>query len=167
MPSDRTPEEKAPLGADLVIPILALGFAVYFFVSIEGLAWEAKANGVLIGTLLVLLVLVQFARVAVQIVRRKANFGFGALLGPRAILVKRVGMLLIAAGFVVAMQWLGLTLALFLAMAAALYLMGVRKRAHLLWTPLISSALAYVMFIVVLDAEFPRGPVEHLLAIVF
>ena len=36
---------KKPLGADLVIPALALGFAAYFFVSIADLAWEAKANG--------------------------------------------------------------------------------------------------------------------------
>ena len=40
---------KPPLGADLVIPALALGFAVYFFVSIADLAWEAKANGMVIG----------------------------------------------------------------------------------------------------------------------
>ena len=46
---------KTPLGADLVIPALALGFAAYFFVSIADLAWEAKANGVVIGGVLVVL----------------------------------------------------------------------------------------------------------------
>ena len=35
---------KKPLGADLIIPALALGFAAYFFVSIADLAWEAKAS---------------------------------------------------------------------------------------------------------------------------
>ncbi len=29
--------QKAPLGADLVIPLLALGFAIYFFWSITDL----------------------------------------------------------------------------------------------------------------------------------
>ncbi len=43
---------KKALGADLVIPALALSFAAYFFVSIADLAWEAKANGVVIGGIL-------------------------------------------------------------------------------------------------------------------
>ena len=47
---------RKPLGADLVIPALALGFAAYFFVSIADLAWEAKANGMVIGGILVLLI---------------------------------------------------------------------------------------------------------------
>ena len=54
---------KAPAGADLVIPLLALGFAAYFFWSIADLAWEAKANGVIIGSILVALVLLQVAQI--------------------------------------------------------------------------------------------------------
>jgi hypothetical protein len=46
VPSNRPSPGKAPLGADLVIPALALGFAIYFFFSIADLVWEAKANGV-------------------------------------------------------------------------------------------------------------------------
>ena len=56
---------KKALGADLVIPALALGFAVYFFVSIADLAWEAKANGVVIGGVLVVLILVQVVRIGI------------------------------------------------------------------------------------------------------
>ena len=44
------------VGADAVIPALAAAFAAYFFVDIADLAWEAKANGVLIGTILVVLI---------------------------------------------------------------------------------------------------------------
>ncbi len=164
MSSDQTPGGKAPLGADLVIPALALAFAVYFFFSISGLAWEAKANGVLVGSVLVVLIAVQAARIGLQVWAGAANLRFDRVLLPRDALGKRIGMVALTALFIVSMQWLGLTLALFLAMFSALYLMGVRKRAPLVWTPLGVAAFAYVVFIAVLDSEFPRGPVENLLA---
>jgi len=167
MSPNRTPGSKAPLGADLVIPALALAFAGYFFVSISDLAWEAKANGVLIGGVLAALVAVQFLRVGLQVWVGAANLGFERLLLPHHALAKRIGMVALTALFIFSMDWLGLTLALFLATAAALYLMGVRKRRHLFWIPFWVAVFAYVMFIAVLDAEFPRGPVELLLARLF
>ena len=72
---------KAPLGADLVIPALALGFAVYFFFSIADLAWEAKANGVLIGTVLVSLIAIQLVRVGVQLAKGEGEPRLRAPLG--------------------------------------------------------------------------------------
>jgi hypothetical protein len=157
----------APLGADLVIPALALGFATYFFVSIADLAWEAKANGVLIGGVLVALIAIQLARVGVLVARGQANLGFDPLWAPREVLPKRLGLVLLTVAFIATIRWLGLTLALALALAAALYLMGVRKRSHLVLVPLAVAAAAYGLFIAALDSDLPRGPVERLLALLF
>ena len=66
---------KSPRGADLVIPALALGFAAYFFYSIADLAWEAKANGVVIGGVLVTLIAIQVVRTALEVARGKAHHG--------------------------------------------------------------------------------------------
>ena len=161
------PGGKTPLGADLVIPALALGFAIYFFVSIADLAWEAKANGVLIGAILVSLVAIQLARIGAQLLAGRATLGFERLWAPREALAKRIGLVLITVAFIAAIRWLGLTLALFLALAAALYLMGVRKRTHLVVVPLVVAAAAYLLFIAALDSDLPRGPVERLLAALF
>jgi hypothetical protein len=159
-----TPGKKAPLGADLVIPGLALGFAAYFFFSIADLAWEAKANGVLIGTVLVLLVAIQLARTAVQVAKKKADLSLAPLLEPRDALPRRIGLVLLTVVFIAAMPWLGLTLSLFLGLAAGLALMGVRKRSHLIWTPFAVAASAYILFIAVLNSDFPHGPVENAVA---
>ena len=167
MPSNRPPGSKASLGADLIIPALALSFAAYFFVSIADLAWEAKANGVLIGSALVTLVAVQLLRIGLQVWGGAAKLGFERLLLPRHALAKRIGMVALTALFIFSLDWLGLTLALFFATAAALVLMGVRKRAHLFWIPFAVAAAAYIMFIAILDSQFPRGPVELLLARLF
>lgn len=155
---------RAPLGADLVIPALALGFAAYFFISIADLAWEAKANGVLIGAALVVLVAVQLARMARQLARGEGDLRADPLWQPVDVAGKRLGMVAVTIAFIAALPWLGLTLALFIAMFAALWLMGVRKPAILAWLPLGVAAAAYAMFILALDADFPRGPIEQLLA---
>ena len=154
---------KASLGADLVIPLLALGFAAYFFWSIADLAWEAKANGVVIGAALVVLVSIQIAAIAVQVAKGTADFGAAALWRPRDVLVKRIGMVLVTVAFIAALPLLGLTLSLAVAMAAALILMGVRSLWTVLWISLAVAAAACILFIVILDAAFPHGPIEKLL----
>lgn len=163
MSTDPSPVNKAPLGADLVIPVLALGFAAYFFSSIADLAWEAKANGVLIGTVLVVLVAIQVVRTLVRIAKGEADLRLDPLLQPRDALSKRLGLLLLTVVFIATMPWLGLTLSLLLGLAVGLYLMGVRKRPHLIWIPLAVAASAYILFIAVLNSDFPHGPIEDLL----
>ena len=167
MPSDRSSVNKAPLGADLVIPALALGFAIYFFFSIADLAWEAKANGVLIGAILVALIAVQLVRMGIRLARGEGDLRADPLWQPRDALGKRIGMVAITVAFIAALPWLGLTLALLLAMLAALRVMGVRRLSTLLWVSSGVAAAAYLLFIATLDSAFPHGPIERLLAALF
>jgi hypothetical protein len=167
VPSNRPSPGKAPLGADLVIPALALGFAIYFFFSIADLAWEAKANGVLIGVVLVVLIAVQLARLGIRFARGEGDLRADPLWQPRDALGKRIGMVAITVAFIVALPWLGLTLGLLLAMLAALRVMGVRKLSILLWVSSGVAAAAYLLFIATLESAFPHGPIERLLAALF
>ena len=118
----------------------------------------------LIGAVLVFLVAIQVARIAARVVKGKADLSLAPLIEPREALGKRIGLVLLTVAFIAAMPWLGLTLSLFLGLAAALYLMDVRKRAHLVWVPLTVAACAYLLFIAALNSDFPHGPVEDLLA---
>ena len=167
MPQPLPPSTPEPLGADLIIPTLALGLAVYFFFSIAGSAWEAKANGLMIGGTLVVLVALQVLRIGIAVARGRARLNLDPLLQPYALLPRRVALVVITGLFIIAMPALGLTLALLLAMLAALYLMGVRRLAPLVWTAVGAAVAAYLMFFVALDSDFPRGPVERLIAAVF
>lgn len=149
---------KLPPCAELVIPALALGFAVYFFFSIADLAWEAKANGVLIGAVLSILVLVQLARLGFH--GRQAEPVL--LWGGREAGRRRLGLIAITVAFIATLQWLGLTLGLFLALLAALWVMGVRKPALLIAIPAGVALSALLLFIVLLQSDFPHGPIERL-----
>jgi hypothetical protein len=153
---------KAPLGADLVIPLLALGFALYFFGSIADLVWEAKANGAVIGALLVGLVVLQLARIGVEVAKGRGDLRTDPLWQPREVLFKRVGMVLVAVTFIFMLQLLGLTLSLFVAMAGALLIMGVRRPWTVLGISFAVAAAAYLLFIALLDSSFPHGPIEKL-----
>ena len=154
---------KTPRGADLVIPALALGFAVYFFVSIVDLAWEAKANGMVIGGVLVLLILIQLVRIGVELTRGRASLSLAPLWEPRDALGKRIGLVLVTVAFIATLGWLGLTLGLLLALIAALWIMGVRGKA-LVILPLAVSLAAYLLFVVLLNTDIPHGPIESLLS---
>ena len=155
---------KAPLGADLLIPLLALGFAIYFFWSIADLTWEAKANGVVIGAVLVGLVVLQLARIAVQVKKGEADLRTDPLWRPGDVFAKRVGMVLVTVAFIALLETLGLTLSLLLAMAAALAIMGVRKPATIAGISAAVAAAAYILFIAVLNSAFPHGLIEKLLS---
>ena len=152
---------RTPLGAELVVPALAAAFAVYFLFSVAGLAWEAKANGVIIGSVLLLLVALQLLRMGLQ--RGEANAS-GNLLLPREALIKRLGMVSVTIAFIATLPWVGLTLGLALSMFAALWIMGVRRRSALVALPLAIAAAAYLLFIALLQSDMPHGPIERLLA---
>jgi hypothetical protein len=154
---------KKALGADLVIPALALGFATYFFVSIADLAWEAKANGVVIGGILVALIVLQVLRIGIRVARREADLGFSGLWEPREVLGKRVGMVAVTVAFITTLNWLGLTLGLLLALFAALWIMGARGKS-LVILPMAVALAAYLLFVVLLQSDIPHGPIERLLS---
>jgi hypothetical protein len=102
-----------------------------------------------------------------QLARGAGDLRLDPLWLPRDALVKRVGMVLLAVAFIAALDWLGLTLSLFLAMALALRLMGVRKPATILWVSCAVAGAAYLLFVAILDSAFPHGPIEQLLARLF
>ncbi len=155
---------RVPLGADLVIPLLALAFAAYFFVSIFELAWEAKANGVVIGGVLVLLIAVQLVRIGLRLARGEASLAADTLWKPADLLAKRAGMVAVTIAFIATLEWLGLTLGMLLAMFAALWIMGIRSRRTLIIVPLAVATAMYLLFVLLLQSEIPHGPIEKLLS---
>ena len=153
-----------PLGADLVIPLLALAFVIYFFVDIRGLDWEAKANGVIIGSTLLVLIAAQVARIAWQVAKKRATLSTRPLWEPREVMGKRLGMVAVTIAFIVTIPWMGLTLGLFAWMAVALWIMGIRRPGRLAAIAGAVAVSAYLLFILALDTDFPHGPVEKAVA---
>lgn len=150
-------------GADLVIPALALAFALYFFWSITGLAWEASANGVVIGTVLLLLIGIQLVRIGLKVRSGQATLGFGPLLAPPSVLWQRLALIALLALFVATVDWVGTILGLVLVMASMMWTLGVRDRRWLIGLPLAVATALHLMFVVFLGARLPAGVIERLI----
>lgn len=164
---DKSESGKVSIGAELIIPITALLFAVYYLTSIWNIRWEAQVNGLFHSTILLVLVVAFFIKTFGRVARGKADLRLGDKLGTKELLKSRLGLIVITAVFVLALPWLGFTLSTFLFMVATLAFFGIRSPMKLAVIPLCVAAGGYVLFILALNARFPHGPVENLLAVMF
>lgn len=162
------PEEKQALGADLIIPLGTILFAVYYLYTVWDLPWQAKAAGLgIAGAMAIVLVLL-----AVRFVRDwsagRADLGLGALAVPAVTLAQRLGLLAAALAFVFVMPLVGFTIGLFLfLMTGMIILSGLSQLKSATIIALLVSIGGYLLFIVLIRARFPQGPVETLLGSIF
>lgn len=158
---------KDALGADLVIPALAVAFAVYFLVSVSDLAWEARATGTLVGVVLLALVALLAVRVARRVAAGSATLAVAGLVGPFPHGRQRAAIVVLCAVFVALVPWLGLTLGLFALTAMLMFALGAGRWRTVLTAAGAVSVAAYLLFIALLNTRMPRGPIERLLAGLF
>lgn len=158
---------KTALGAELVLPALAIAFTLYFFVSVRDLAWEAKSTAVIVGGTLLALVALRLGLLALSAWNGLADFSFAPLLAPRRVLGQRILLVALCGLFVFLIPWLGLTLGLFLLTAALMVMLRAGSWRLIAATAGIVAASAYLLFIALLNSRLPHGPVEKLLAGLF
>jgi hypothetical protein len=162
-------DERRKVGGELIIPAAALAFTLYYFSTILDSPWEAQAAAFLIGSILIGLIVAFVVRVALTFRRGAASLRVdSSLLGKGGLLFRRLGLIGLTIGYVVAIGWLGFTLTTFLFLASAMLLLGAGKNR--LRTVGLAAAVAfagYLLFVVAFDTRFPRGPVEVLLGGVF
>jgi hypothetical protein len=161
------PSEKSALGADLIIPVLAAGLTIYFLVSTRSMAWEARANGTVIGVGLLAMIALHLGRLVLGFRRGEARLGFGDLLERSPVQAQRVGLLLILVVFIALVPWLGTTLGVFLSLLALMLTLGVRSWRRLLLISLAVATTVYLLFMLLLQSRLPSGPVEEALGRLF
>lgn len=154
---------RPALGADLVIPLLAVASAVYFLADTRGLVWEARANGTVIGVVLLALSGAQLARIAMRVWGGRASLGLGSLAEWSPIQAQRLGLFSSMVLFIVAIPYLGTTLSLFLVMIATMRILGVRDWRMLLGISLTVAATVFLLFMALLQSRLPVGAVDNLL----
>lgn len=164
---DKSEGGKKSIGAELIIPVAGLLFAVYYLTSIWNIKWEAQVNGFFHSTMLLILTTAFFIRTARQVTRGEVDLRLGDKLGTGTLLKQRLGLVAITIVFVLLLPWLGFTLSTFLFLIGTMAFFGIRSPAKLVGVPLALSAGGYVLFIVALNARFPHGIVEEALGAIF
>lgn len=157
MPSDH---HKPPrqIGGELVIPIIAVGFTLYFFSTIWNSPWTAQVSAFMVGGVLLLVCTIFFVRAALWLSRGEGTLGVGNLFTLDDIRTGRIGLLVTTIAYVLFIDTLGFTLMTFLFLSISMLILAKGKNPGFI--TLISGVMAltgWAVFIWAFDTRFPRG----------
>lgn len=156
---------KRQIGGELVIPVLALGFTLYYISTVIDSPWSAKVNAYMVGSVLIVLVLIFLARAFAALLQGQVTLGISDLLTPYEILAKRLAFMAITLGYLVFIHWLGFTLTTFLFLAGSMLVLGGGRRPILcLISAAVMAIVALGVFVFLFEKRFPKGPIENLMA---
>lgn len=157
------PEKKA-IGGDLVIPVAALFFTLYYFTTIIDSPWTAQVSAFFVGAVLIILVTTFFVRSWMAVKSGEANLHMDSILEARSFIGKRLAMLALTLGYIIFVQWGGFTLTTFAFLALAMLLLSEGRNWRLILILSGSFAIGgYLLFIVAFERRFPLGPFELLM----
>jgi hypothetical protein len=167
MPSapDNAPRNVLP---DLIIPLLAFGFTVYYLTTITEVPWIAQASAVFVSALLFLALAAYAVRTVARVRAGRERIAFTHLVSNAPTQVKRILLLGLTIGYVLLIGQLGFTATTFLFIFTGIVLLSSLanwKRAALLAAACALSG--YVIFIYLFATRFPKGWIEYGLATLF
>lgn len=163
MASTHNSGEKRQIGGELIIPVLALVFTLYYISTVIDSPWTAQLNAFLVGSVLIVVVLAFFGVAAHELLKGRATLSAASVLAPYSILPKRLGFIFLSLAYLIVMPWLGFTLSTFIFMAASMLLLGGGRRKLLcLVAAAIMALVALGVFVILFEKRFPKGPIEHL-----
>lgn len=155
---------KKQIGGELVIPVAALIFTLYYFSTIYNSPWTAQVSAFFIGAILLMLIAIFLVKSAIAWKAGEVGLGMDSLVAPRALITKRLVLFGLTLGFMVVVQWGGFTITTFAFLGLSMLLLSGRRRWRLILG--LSAGLAiggYLLFILAFDTRFPDGPFEQLM----
>lgn len=166
MSNDRESEsgEKQSLGGDLIIPVAAIIFTLYYFYTIIDTPWTAQVSAFFNGSILLLLCAIFLVGVTTKRLRGEATLRFDTLLDPIAVAPRRAGLFVLTVAYIVCIDWAGFTITTFLFLALGMVMLSGWDRGNKVFIVILSAVLAiggYLLFVVAFERHFPKGPFEH------
>jgi len=155
---------KKSVGGELILPIAALLFTLYYFYTIWDVPRIAQVSALFVGTILIVLVILLMVRIAKQVKAGEADFGLGRIIEPRSFIPKRLALLGLTLGFIFLVDYLGFTLTVFAFLTLAMMLLSGGKKKGLIVAVAATVALSgYLLFIVAFHTRFHEGPFEKMM----
>jgi hypothetical protein len=157
--------EKKHMGGELVIPVAALIFTLYYFSTIIDVPWTAQVSALFVGSILIVLIGVFVVRTLRQVRAGEADLGMNSLIRPVGYIPKRLALLAVTLGFILLVEHLGFTITVFLFLSSAMLLLGNGRRKGLaVAIAAIVSLAGWALFIWAFETRFPAGPFEKLMS---
>lgn len=166
--TERRSRARRTVGGELIIPVAAVAFTLYYFTTIWDSPWEAQVNAFFVGSILIVLVALLLVKLGRALLAGEANLRLGGLIEPVGVAPRRLTVLLLAIGYVAAIDWLGFTLTTFVFLAAAMLVLNTGRRPGFVLALAAALSLGgYLLFMVAFQTRFPSGPFEWLLGAAF
>ena len=165
--TDRQNETTRQLGGELVIPVAAVAFTLYFFSTIWNSPWTAQVSAFVVGGVLLAACGLFFLRSVLWLRAGRANLGFGTLISRDDLSTGRLGLFITTLAYVTLIDALGFTLTTFLFLATSM--LWLSRGRNPLRITLVSAVMAlggWAVFIWAFDTRFPRGWFEETMRMV-
>lgn len=166
-PTEHPPKNVLP---ELIIPALALVFAIYYLTTITEVPWIAQASAMLVSALLLLSIMAFAVRTVFRIKAGREYLGFSDALGDlrknSGVNTKRAILFVLTVLYVLLMPWLGFSLATFLLIFCGIIVLSNGKMASVVRAFLVAlmcTVVGYISFIHIFKTRFPFGPIENLI----
>ena len=169
--------EKKHIGADLVIPAVAVIFTLYYFSTIINwpwnpderyISWTAQVSAFFIGSVLIALIAAFAIYKFMEIRQGKADLGFQRLTEPFSFMPTRAGLFALTISYIFFVDWGGFTITTFIFLGAAMLLLNRgRNWKFILALSVVLSVGGYFLFVYAFEVRFPKGPFEIMMAQVF
>jgi len=162
--ADSENKEKKPIGGELIIPIMALVFTLYYFWTILEVPWSAQVSAFFVGSILIVLIVTFFLKTAGRLRRGEASLMIGPLFYPISFVPKRLALLGLTLGFILIVQYFGFTITVFLFLSSAMLLLSNGGKKRLIFSLSATLAIAgWALFIWAFETRFPAGPFETMM----
>ncbi len=161
------PERKS-IGGELVLPIAAFIFTLYYFYTIIDVPRIAQVSAFFVGSILMVLLMLLAIRVAKEVKAGTADLRLGPLVEPHSFIPTRLALLGLTLGFIFFIEWLGFTIIVFVFLVLAMGLLSKGRNKGMIFA--VAGVLAiggYLLFIVAFNTRFPAGPFEQLMEKLF
>ena len=148
--------------SELILPVLAVALAIYYFRSVAGLPWIARAHGLVVGIAVLVLTAGLAGRLLVRVARGQATASLPGLVERLGLRRRERWGLVAWMGLLVAgVPALGFTASIFLFVVASAWTLGVRRRDHLALLGAVTALVGYLLFVAFLGVRLPMGPVDR------
>lgn len=149
---------------DLIIPLMALVFTIYYLTTITEVPWIAQASAIVVSALLLLSIVAFAIRTAVRINKGREFISWGMLNIDTAYMGRRAILLALTIAYVWFLDVLGFTLATTVFMFCGIVLLSsIANWRNALLVALGCSTLGYIVFIHFFQTRFPKGIIENFL----
>ena len=163
-PATGNAQARTPVGGQLVIPVAAVLFTLYYFSTIIDSPWTAQVSAVLIGGLLIALSAIFIAKKGYQVSRRQATLGLSELYDAQDLRLGRAALVAITLAYIILIEWGGFTITTFFFLFFSMLVLNKgRRKAKAALISLVLVLGGYALFILAFDTRFPRGPFEILM----